>query len=392
MRTLIFLLCSLSFLSAGPYEERINWITHSIEGVIRSVDPTALVGVKVITLDTGKTLYEKNGEKRFVPASSLKLFTAAAALDRFGEEGLFETKLVTDGTIEKRVLKGSCYLIGSGDPSLKGEDLIELVDKLRMSEITGDLYLDITCFDEVAKGPGWMWDETLAYWSVPLSALNIEHNYMMGQVIVNPEKFVASILKGLLDRKGILLRGELKFGKAPEESSLLAIHYSEPIKELIKPVLEDSNNLYADCLFKKMGGSWEKGRESVETFLKECIHLDPEELRVLDGSGLSRYNLVSPDQMVLFLKEMQYHKSFRRALAVSGEKGTLKGRMLKDGGLISGKTGSMTGVSSLCGYIKTDSKKELGVAIFINGYMKDGKEIKTLIEDQICHILVRGAP
>ena len=122
------------------------------------------------------------------------------------------------------------------------------------------------------------------------------------------------------------------------------------------------------------------------------VDLDIRELQIVDGSGLSRYNLISPDQMVLFLKKMGHHKALKKALAVSGEKGTLKGRMVRDRGLVVAKTGSMTGISSLCGYIKTASNKELAIAIFINGYVKDGKKIKTLIEDEICHILVSGAP
>ena len=392
MRILIGLICLMATAFGGTLQERKDWIFHGIEGVIQHVDPTALVGVKVVSLDEGVVLYERNAQCRFVPASSLKLFTAAAALEHLGEGYCFETAVRVDGRIDQGVLKGNCYLVGSGDPSLRAIDFIELVEGLDVHEIRGDLVLDLSCFDDRLMGPGWMWDEEPGFWSVPVSPLNVEHNYVEGSVIVRPEELAAVVFKGLLDRKGILLRGELRVGKVPEESVCVARHLSEPMRELIKPVLLDSDNLYSDCIFMRLGGSWESGREIVEGFLEEKIGLDKGKIRVVDGSGLSRYSLVSPDQMVKFLKEMRPNRAFKSALPVGGEAGTLKNRMLSFGGRVMAKTGSMTGVSSLCGYVKTEAGENLGVAIFVNNYMKDGREIKVRLEDEICHVLVNAIP
>ena len=86
MRILLLVLSSLHLLLWGSScEEGKNEIFHAIEKVINGVDPQAFIGVKVISLDDEEVLYEKNSQKRFVPASSLKLFTAAAALVRLGE-------------------------------------------------------------------------------------------------------------------------------------------------------------------------------------------------------------------------------------------------------------------------------------------------------------------
>lgn len=351
-------------------------VLHEIEGFIADVAPTALIGIKVYSLDKGKVLYERNAKKRFTPASSLKLFTVAAALHHLGGDYRFETKVVSDE-------EGNCYLTGSGDPSLSALDLIELVEQLDLTLIQGDLILDLSCFEDGPMGPGWMWDEEPAFWSVPMSALNLEHNYVDDTPILEPAKFTGALFKSALQRKGVEVQGKIKEGKAPETCTLLAKHESEPLRELAKVLLKNSDNLYANCIFKKMGGSWTKGQESVESFLEE---LRIEGLRVVDGSGESRYNLISPHQMVKFLKKMKGSKDLREALPTPGEEGTLRFRMgmLKD---IQAKTGSMTGVSSLCGYLTTEEGEKLTFAIFVNGYMEEGSEIKEQLEDRICHFL-----
>ncbi|QVL57796.1 MAG: D-alanyl-D-alanine carboxypeptidase/D-alanyl-D-alanine-endopeptidase [Simkaniaceae bacterium] len=390
MRVLIcFMVCLMGSLGALTLEERKGLIHEGVEGLIQSVDPTALVGAMVYSFDENIELYERNSESRFVPASSLKLFTAAAALECLGEGDSFETRVMTDGNVEQGVLKGNCYLVGSGDPSLIGLDLLEIIDQLGdLERIEGDLVLDLSCFEDGPMGPGWMWDEEPAYWCVPMSALNIEHNCIDDVAILEPEKLTAAMFKGILDRKGIVLKGELREGMAPEEGVVLARHLSEPMSELIKPILKNTDNLYADCVFKKMGPSWEKGQEKVLNFLSEKIEIDSGTLRVVDGCGLSRYNLVSPKQMITFLKKMKGNRSFVSALPIGGVDGTLKNRMKMFEGKVRAKTGSMTGVSSLCGYLKTDSGRELAIAIFVNGYVKEGREIKKKLEDGICQMLV----
>ncbi len=376
MRALIcFCLFLVTALSAA--EERVF---HGIEGLIAYVDPTALIGIKVYSLDKGTVLYERNAKKRFIPASSLKLFTVGAALQHLGADYCFETKVVSDE-------EGNCYLMGSGDPSLLAQDLVELVEKLDLTHIKGDLILDVSCFEDDSMGPGWMWDEAPAFWSVPMSALNLEHNYVDDTPILEPEKFTGALFKLALQRKGIKIQGKIREGKAPENCTLLAKHESEPLRELAKVLLKNSDNLYANCIFKKMGGSWARGGESVENFLKE---LSIEGLRVVDGSGESRYNLVSPHQMVKFLKKMKENKELRRALPTPGAEGTLKFRMGKLKEAVRAKTGSMTGVSSLCGYLTTEEGEELAFAIFVNGYVKEGSEIKEALEDRICHLLVKS--
>ena len=384
MYRLIVLLFGLSSLLWGNYQERV---ASAIDGLIESVDPTALVGVKVVSLDNGTVLYQRNQRCRFIPASTIKVLTVGAALSWLGEEDTFATEVFGTGVIEEGVLKGDLYLVGSGDPSLTALDLVELVEKLSLSSIEGEVVIDQTCFEDGSKGPGWMWDEEPAFWCVPMNGLNIDHNFIDEYPLEDPSRCVATLFCHLLLRKGIEVNG-VRWGKAPDKKILLASHESAPLLELAKKSMKRSDNLYANCIFKKMGGSWDKGREKVERFLRDVVCINPEELVVVDGSGESRYNLISPDQMIEVLQKLRYNRKFRSTFAVPGEKGTLKERMVHLPGKIYAKSGSMTGVSALCGYITTELGKNYAFVIYANGFVKKVKEIKKELEDQVCQVIL----
>lgn len=152
-------------------------LKKNIESVIFHADPTAQVGIKIISLKDGNTLFEKNSNEKFIPGGSLKIITAAAALQLLGPNFCFETNLYTNGFVDKGVLKGDLFLQGSGDPSLTGNNLDNLIFELKLlnvKEIEGDLVFDATEFDDLPLAPGWMWDEKLLYRDAPVDALIID--------------------------------------------------------------------------------------------------------------------------------------------------------------------------------------------------------------------------
>lgn len=473
MRTLAFFLIGISLLlrvEALPLKERLIEIQRAIDEVIAKEEPKALVGIEVLSLEDETILYQKNEQCRLIPASGIKVFVAAAALDMLGKDFCFKT-LIT-GELKDSTLK-ECSLIASGDPSLNSLDLQALVSQLKHADvlkIEGDLVVDLSIFDSISMGPGWMWDEEPAFWCSPMGALNLDHN--CAKVIVSPalnagspclvslgieskhiqlessaetvkkvstlnafckeskedqsifkvegtlalnsvpksfrlpvkapERYAAEIFKSLLKESGIQFNGELKYlltqGK---KKPVIAIHSSVPLKELIQTMFKESDNLFADSLFKKLGslkyglpGTWEKGRFAVRDFLIKRVGLDWEEMEVVDGSGLSRYNLLSPYQMAYFLywiSQTPYAIDFQTALSVGGLDGTLKRRMqspvLK--GNVRAKTGTMQGVSTLSGYLITEENETIAFAIFINNYVKKAKEIRLKIEDVILEILAK---
>lgn len=442
LKHLVVLLVFMASIQGAALEDIPAYIKSAIEKTIESVDSTAQVGVEVVGLD-GSYLYKRNEDKRYVPGSSLKLFVAAAALDILGADYRFETRIVSDGRVSDGVLDGNCFLIASGDPSLDVQGLEDLVLKMKLkgvNRIIGDLVLDLSVFDDVELGPGWMWDEAAAFWCSPLGALNVEHNCVAFHVkpgekvgrrcnvsfypecegvhIVNrsetllsggsaemrrlvdgrfelvgalgvddkslciklpvrvPHLFAADVLMGLFAKHQIAFEGNVVVGSCPKIVTKLGAHRSEPLKEILKVVLKNSDNLYADALFKKVGqtrfgypGTWLNGSKAVREFLSQKVGLDVSEMVVLDGCGVSRYNLVSPNQMVSFLTwvhgKFAYGEELKAALSISGVDGAMKKRM-KAPFLMSkvrAKSGTMTGVSSLCGYL-TGKKRGGGVCYF----------------------------
>lgn len=156
-----------------------------------------------------------------------------------------------------------------------------------------------------------------------------ENRHSFTLPIKTPHLFAIDLLKHLLKKHGITLKGSFSLKKSRRKSAVLATWKSHPLSELIKPLLKKSDNLYADALFKKIGqfsfgspGTWKKGRKAVEKFLKEKVGLNPLELVIVDGSGLSCYNLISPYQITYFLSYIHhlfpYSIELKEALAISG--------------------------------------------------------------------------
>ena len=410
-RGLIFIV-ALLLISAEELppalSDELRFLQSAIERTIRQVDPNLHIGVEVVSLKTGEKLYQKNSQQLFTPASVQKIFTAASALTILGPDFSFSTSLFTDQQPTDGIIR-DLYLKGSGDPSLVTQDLEHLVLQLTqqgISQIEGDLLIDNFDFDAVTQGPGWMWDEEAEYWNSPLDALLVNHSCVTVSVeprkvvpVKSPSTYAAQLLKEILQKKGIQIGGKICYAQVPEEAFCLATHTSKPVKDLIVPVLKQSDNLYANCLFKKMGqqmfgapGTWQKGAKAVKELLSINADLDTDNLIIVDGDGESRYNLVSPDQLVTFLAWMEKHSStfpeFLEALPVSSE-GNLQKRIPDIQGCIRAKPGTMTGISALAGYATTTGGETLAFAILMNGFIGPEEKYKKGIEDEICRLITQ---
>ena len=216
----------------------------------------------------------------------------------------------------------------------------------------------------------------------------------------DPHLYAGNVYCEQLKKQGIKINGGVVVKPVPKTAALLAVHYSRPLALIIEKMLKVSDNLMADCLFKKIGqvelgspGTWQRGAQAVRNFLAREVGLDTSELIVLDGCGQSRYNLVSPHQFVQFLCWMQEQFSmsseFLTALPISGIDGTMQNRLCNPAlrARIRAKTGSMTGVSGLSGFVTTKDGEMLAFSLLINGFTKPVEEVRMGIEDQICQCL-----
>ncbi len=145
-----------------------------------SVLTPAIVGLKVVNLETEEVLFQQYEKTLFNPASTMKMYTGAAALKYLGPEFRYETTLVIDSAaVVADTLHGDVYLVGSGDPSLKTAHFSEMIDALLsqgIRHVTGDLVCDDTFFDDLRYGEGWMWDDQPYYFVAPISALSVNLN------------------------------------------------------------------------------------------------------------------------------------------------------------------------------------------------------------------------
>lgn len=238
--------------------------------------------------------------------------------------------------------------------------------------------------------------------------------------IQNPNLVIKQMLKQILKSENIVLNGRVILGETsevPEKSSAksdstnkesktknlstLALHRSLPLTSLIQKVLQDSNNMYAESIVKMMGvkqlseGSFQTGLRAMNDILSKKFGIDTTKMRLRDGSGESRYNGVSPAQLGRVLYGIyhtpEFYKIFQETLPNSGSTGTLKKRMesfdLNE--VVYAKTGTMTGVSSLAGYLnrQNQNKDDLIFVIMINGALSENAAIKQF-ENELCQLFV----
>jgi len=196
--------------------------------------------------------------------------------------------------------------------------------------------------------------------------------------VKNPNLLAKQIILKTLVSEKIGFSGKILFGKTPTDLTIIASHSSKPFHELLKTMLQDSNNLYAESFTKTLGseffhkGTFQMGVVAIKETLSKSMLLNLDTLSLFDGSGLSRYNMATPRQFASLLYTMYNHKRFSKvfmgSLPVSGENGTLKGWMTSKRlqGHVYAKTGFLMNHSILAGYLIMPSKKDLIFVIMVD--------------------------
>lgn len=217
--------------------------------------------------------------------------------------------------------------------------------------------------------------------------------------INNPTQYAMVVLKDVLQRKGIIVRGYptdvdmddfiLDYSKM----SVIFTYESTSLIDLIKIINKDSQNFYAEQLLKTIGleeenfGSIENGVKAVKRLFKE-MGINPENLIIADGSGLSHLNLVTPRQIINLLSFMYRNDNFTyfyESLPVAGVDGTLAKRMnrTKAENNVRAKTGYSDGVRSLSGYVFTADNEPIAFSIIVNNFIVPASLADNL-QDQVC--------
>ncbi len=359
-------------------------------------------GVVVTDLATGEVLYEQDADLALTPASTLKLLTAAAALEVLGPEARFTTR-VMPGTDADEIV-----LVGGGDPTLVTDDplmrgstyLAELAERTAESlRETGvaqvTLGLDDSMFSGPAINPAWRPSYVPSGVAAPVSALAVDGGRARPGFAAresDPALAAASAFAGLLGAEGITVAGEpTRTTPAPDAEPIAAVD-SAPLADIVEYVIASSDNDMAEVLARHVAvglgrpGTAEEAANAMTEVLAG-LGLDMAGTTILDGSGLARGNAVSARTLTELLglaadPANPHLRPVITGLPVAAFNGTLRERVDDAPGLVRAKTGTLNGVHSLAGVTLGDDGATYAFALLSNG-MANALETREALDDVV---------
>lgn len=333
-----------------------------------------------------------------VPASTIKLLTATAALETLGADARFRTAVVAGAPAADGVIAGDLTLVGGGDPLLATADymarfrrqpqvftdldaLAAAVHASGVRRIAGSVVGDERRYDAsryVDSWPARYIDQDVIG---PLSALAVNDGFERypaefgdGTALdaaADPPVLAAGVFTRLLEARGIDVVGAPRGGVAPEGATEVAAIESAPLLEVVAQMLRESDNSTAELLLKELGRTataptTAAGATAVTGLATDALQ-DVQGLEVVDGSGLSPENRVTCDHLVDLLRRPVTGDLLSEHLAVAGESGTLTERYRGSrlAGILRAKTGSLTSVTALAGVV-ADDDPALTFALVVN--------------------------
>ncbi len=326
----------------------------------------------------GEPLYDLHAEEPVIPASTLKLATATAALARMGPDATFVTEVRAGGDPAGGVV-GDLWLVGGGDPLLATQDfaatagpgatprlatpleaLADAVVATGLRRIQGRVLGDESRYDTQRYLPTWSPSYASTPEIGPQSALAVNEGITPPpdpRPSPAPAANSAAIFARLLGERGVAVEGGSGQGPAPPGTGLVASLASPPLAQVLGVMLANSSNLTAELVTKELGvrfgagGTTAAGTEVVREALAD-LGIPTEAMTLRDGSGLDRGDRLTCGQLQAILAQAGSDGLLTGLLAVAGRDGTLTHRLAGTpaAGRVRAKTGSLDGVAGLAGY------------------------------------------
>lgn len=411
------------------------------EVILDSVLASAHVGISVFDAVGKKFLFNYQGDKYFVPASNVKIFTCYAAM-KYLKDSIAGLRYFENDT--------AIFLIPTGDPTLLHADFSThpVIDHVRKTR--KQLYITELNWNDKALGPGWSWgdynqeymaerspmplygnvirwiqertddgkkdtfefDQSVSIYSLPevdwkvnftadtgRKAFKVERNRNTNVFTITQgfekrkEQLVPFVTNGIMSALELIkdtIFKEIYYIPTQNERRVakqqLQTIYSQPTDSLLKRMMHRSDNFFAEqtlLLVADEISGWLESKIAIDSLLKTDLRDLPQRPGWVDGSGLSRYNLFTPHTLVVILNNMKEQFGLERLKVIfpTGGKGTLENHYIKDSGYIFAKTGTLTGVVALSGYMITKKGRLLVFSVLVNNHRASAVTIRNKIEN-----------
>ncbi|HSN60482.1 MAG TPA: D-alanyl-D-alanine carboxypeptidase [Ferruginibacter sp.] len=375
------------------------------------------IGISIYEPATGKYWYNHDADKYFIPASNTKLFSLYAGMKYLGDS-LVGLRYYKD--------KDTTYIRPAGDPTfLLKEFPVQPVFEFLKNQ--NNIVISIPK-DVAPYGNGWAWNDYMYEYMAPRSVFPIYGNLVSvrwisgNNIKISPSWFENKIMSNQKFEKGFevnksfddnnfqFVDGKEKSQSIPFYPDLLTISkllddtlklkenlrittsdngiipiFSQPSDSLFKPMMHRSDNFFAEQTLLMASNEhlgYMSDKDIIDTILKSDLKDIPQKPKWVDGSGLSRYNLFTPQSFVHLLNKLKNEFGWERIKNIlpTGGEGTLGSYYKTDAGFIFAKTGTLSNNCALSGYLITHKGKFLIFSILANNYITGATPVRKAVE------------
>ena len=418
---LIVLIASLSMscITQKPKKSNINLWLDATE-----LETNSFVGVKIYDPKTKEVVFAKNEKRYFVPASNTKILSLYASLKCLGD---------SIPALKYLFKNDSLFISGTADPTFLHPDMpmSRTLDFLKNTKAKVIVFSDANFKNEV-YGSGWAWDDYNDYYQPELSSFPVYGNIVRfkksnNQQAINPPLFS----KDLVNDQGSFSEIKRKIDEntfyipskniqknqfeqdVPFKTSAILLQkllsdtlkkdvvlksfwpnsefktlYSLPVDTVYRRMMQISDNMLAEQLLLLSGGKFSDTISStlaIKNIQKNLLADVPQKFNWVDGSGLSRYNLLTPEGLVFLLDRMINEFPRERIfsfMSVGGQTGTLKNAYKNSGKpFVYAKTGTLSGVYNQSGYLITKTGRLLIFSFMNNNFVGATSKVRIKTSD-----------
>jgi D-alanyl-D-alanine carboxypeptidase/D-alanyl-D-alanine-endopeptidase (penicillin-binding protein 4) len=384
-------------------------LRESVTALLKDIPPaTSCISIQ----RNGRPVFSDDLNTPFIPASTVKLLTATAALDIFEPTHRFHTRAVAASKPEDGVIDGPLYLVGGGDPLIMTDDYVGAMGGRRnvhtslsgladdivaagVKTIRGGITGDGGRFDNVRYLESWESGYRTGGQVGPISALSVNQGFVTFGIprgaAADPAAAAANDLSELLRARGVDVATGGSSGAVPDDAKELATLDSLPVADIVAEMLTESDNTTAEMLLKNMGvekydkGTFSDGVRAMVASLQDA-GVPTGGVQLVDGSGLDRSNRLTCNSVTAVLAKDGPDGIVAKGLARAGETGTLAMRL--NGtlavGRVQAKTGTLASVSALAGWARPEAQQPFDFVFITNGV---AAQASRALEDQLAVLL-----